>query len=247
MNESRVLSLEKISSLNKISSMPLLGIIYGSKQKTSDLDIFLIYDFPVEKNVFIDNYDLNQIEKNNFSFKLFNKDVEYTDPILTGEYFIGNEQILQEAKYFVLNKPVEKNSFDYLTKRSIETFLQAKELYSSGKIELFNRLAMNNEDGEIIKKKIFLEDFKFKSEIINKSLSVLTYSLSYLSSIKRYKEGDKFITIHQISKYPKNEIERDFCSLRDYFKDCSKGNRLLSFKEIDSHFENTKYLINRNT
>ena len=247
MDESKVLSLEKISSLNKINSIPLLGIVYGSKKKKNDLDIFLLYDFPVEKNIFINNYDLNQIEKNNFSFKLAHKDIEYTEPILTGDYFTGNKQILEEAKDFILNKPVEKGVFDYLIKRSIETFLQSKELYSSGKTNLFNELATNNEDCYSIKDKLFGDDFKFKSEIINKSLSVLTYSLSYLASIKRYKEGEKFITINQISKNPISDLERNFCELRKYFKDCSKNKKLLSFRKIDNYFQKTESLLNKNT
>ena len=101
MNESRVLSLEKISSLNKITSIPLLGIVYGSKKMENDIDILLVYDFPVEKSVFINNYDLNQIEKDNFSFKLSHKDIEYTEPILTGDYFVGNKDIFERAKDFI--------------------------------------------------------------------------------------------------------------------------------------------------
>lgn len=247
MDELKDLSLEKISSLNQICSMPLLGMVYGSRKKTKDLDLLLVYNFPVEKSIFIDNYDLNQIEKNNFSFKLSHKDIEYTEPILTGEYFIGNEKILEEAKEFVLNTPVKKEAFDYLIKRSIETFLQSRELYSLGKINLFNKLAINGVDGKIIKKNFFENSFEFKSELINKTLSILTYSLSYLASMNRYKEGEKFITISQISKYPQNEIEMNFCNLRNYFKNCSNDKEMLSFKEVDSHFQNTEYLLNKYT
>ena len=124
--------------------------------------------------------------------------------------------------------------------------MQSKELYSSGKTNLFNNLALNDENCYSIKKKILGKNFKFKSEILNKSLSVLTYSLSYLSSIIRYKNGEKFVTINQISQNPINDLEKTFCDLRRYFKDCSEGSLLLSFKEVDKYFKNTEYLLNKN-
>lgn len=237
-------SLNKINELNGISHFPLLGIIYGSKKENSDLDVFLLYDFYVEKNVFNLGYDLNQIDKNNFLHKIYCRDIEYTEPILTGDYFTGNKDIFLESKNFLLNEIPKKEIFDYLKKRTIETFLQAENYYSFGKIDLFNQLAVNNQSSEKIKS-LFFENGFFDSEILNKSLSLLTYTYSYLASILRYKEGYNFVTIENIMKNPINEIEINFCNLRRYFKDCIKKKQSLSFKEIDSYFEIAQNLIRR--
>ncbi len=202
--------------------------------------------FLLKKNIFINNYDLNQIEINNFYFKLFNRDIEYTEPLLTGNYFFGDKKILKQSKDFLQNKNPEKEIYDYLGKRSIETFLQAENFYSSGKNDLFNKLAISGESLSSVKDKIFKNNFNFDSEIINKSLSILTYSLSYLASIKRYQNGERTITINQILNNPINDIEKQFFSLRDYFKSCSKGEKKLSFNKIDTYFNETKFLLRRN-
>ncbi len=44
--------INQILKLNKSSKNPLLAMLYGSQKKQSDLDIFLIYDIPVEKKYF---------------------------------------------------------------------------------------------------------------------------------------------------------------------------------------------------
>ena len=60
------------------------------------------------------------------------------------------------------------------------------------------------------------------------------------------KENKPEIVNCQICKEPINEIEDTFCDLRGYFKNSSKGGAFLSFKEIDSYFQDTKSLLNKN-
>jgi len=238
-----IISIEKISKLNGILEKPLLGLIYGSRKKDSDKDIFLIYEKPIEKNIFINNFDFNQIDFKKFKEKIFYRDIEYTEPILTGEYFLGDRKILDNSIKFLHENQPEENIYDYLKKRSIETFLQASSFYSKGKEEMFIKMAYSNFPPSKIKKNLFENNLQFHSEIFNKSLSTLTYSLSYLSSIYRYKNREKFVTVNELMDNPKNKMEETFSNLRKYFKSCSKKLNSLSFDKIDAYFEEAKYLL----
>lgn len=231
-----------ISKLNKISQKPLLAMIYGSQNPKSDLDIFLIYDFPVKKSVYLNKYDLNQLEINDFFFRLLNKDVEYTEPLLTGKYIYGKKEILTKSIEFLESNDLREKNFEYLKKRSIETFVQAENFYSLGKEEIFKNFAQR-ENALLLKKRLFNKNNKFDSIIINKALSTLTYTLSYLASIKRYKKKEKTITIKEILENPKNKIEETFSNLRNYFKKCSKKEEKLSFKKINFFFNQTKKIL----
>ena len=76
--------------------------MYGSKKKEKDIDLFLIFKgIAVQKNIVHHQFDLSQVEINDFLFRLENFDIEYTDPILTGEYLFGNTEMLEKAKEFL--------------------------------------------------------------------------------------------------------------------------------------------------
>ncbi len=236
-------SIEKIKLLNKIKTDPLLGIFYGSQSPKSDKDIFLIYPMEVDKGIFLENYDLNQISADNFKYKLFHRDIEYTEPILTGQYIFGNKKIIDESLDFLNNQKPSEIIYDYLNKRSIETYLQAENYYSTGKLYLFNDLISSNIKSQEITKKLINKNQQIKSPIINRSLGILTYSLSYLASINRYKLGKNHITIQEIASNPINKLEEEFVDLRNYFKRCSNEKISSSLEEIDNYFLKTKQFL----
>ena len=133
---------------------PLFGMLYGSQKPGRDIDIFLLFGTPVKKNIVRGQFDLNQIEYNDFLFRLNNFDIEYTEPVLTGDYFFGDIEILRRAKQFLdTAKPTEEN-LDYLGKRALETYLQAKVLYSQGQNELFDKIVNEGENFKDLTAKI---------------------------------------------------------------------------------------------
>ncbi len=108
----RTFCIEEVLKLNQNSIFPILGIVYGSRNKDKDIDLFLIFkDKNVPKNIINSKFDLFQTEQNNFFFRLNNFDPEYTEPILTGEYLLGNNAIIEKSKEFLLNITIKKMSY----------------------------------------------------------------------------------------------------------------------------------------
>ncbi len=124
--------------LNGGENPPELGISYGSRKLGRDVDLLFVFKgIPVKKNIVYEPYDLSQVEYGDFLFRLGNWDIEYTEPILTGDYVFGNAEVLENAREFLhTNRPTLEN-LDYMGKRALETYLQAEMLYSRGKNELF--------------------------------------------------------------------------------------------------------------
>ncbi len=254
--------ISQILEISKSQGNLLLGMIYGSQKKGDDLDILLIYNnnvkqFPVydnnvRKNILANNFDIGQIEINNFQKKIFYRDIQYTDKILTGKYLCGNKDIFEKAKDFLINTSPNKHIYDYLGKRSIETFLQADQYYFLAKRELFAEMLISNMSWSKMKNYFFETGFELDSEILNKSifinlnysLSILSYSLSYLSSIKRYKKGERTVTLQGILDNPLNQIENELKNLRNYFKLCYKKEKKISLDKINSYFGDVKALLN---
>ncbi|HLD54836.1 MAG TPA: hypothetical protein VJB35_01115 [Candidatus Nanoarchaeia archaeon] len=242
----RDLDINSIRAIEGISINPLFCIEYGSRKKESDIDLFLVdNNIPIAKSIFSNNYDLMQIEKRDFEYRFANRDIELTEPILTGKLLFGNQEFIDTAIKFLNNTSPTKGSFDYISKRSIETFLQAESYYSFGKCEIFKESFMIGEDFKILSSKIFDKKLEFDSLPLEKSLSILSYSLSYLSSLKRYQDGEGIVTFRNLLENPRNDAENLLKDVRSYFKSASKKKSQLSFQMIDYYFDVSKNLLKK--
>src|SRR3989339_493837 len=167
------------------------------------------------------------------------------NPLFCIEY--GSRKKESDIDLFLVdnNIPPTKGSFDYISKRSIETFLQAESYYSFGKCEIFKESFMIGEDFKILSSKIFDKKLEFDSLPLEKSLSILSYSLSYLSSLKRYQDGEGIVTFRNLLENPRNDAENLLKDVRSYFKSASKKKSQLSFQMIDYYFDVSKNLLKK--
>ncbi|MCK5044009.1 hypothetical protein KAR52_03350 [Candidatus Pacearchaeota archaeon] len=231
------------SYLNKNSNPPDLGILYGSRKEGKDIDLFFVFKgIPVQKNIVYNQFDLSQIKFNDFQFRLENFDIEYTEPILTGEYLFGDIEILKKAKEFLKTSKPNKENLNYLSKRALETYLQAEVFYAQGKNELFNEKVNEENFKDLTSKLLTVEDFDFYCPRILKSLSLLTYSLSYLASKKRYSNGEKQVTFKGILNKPITKYDKALVNLIRYFKSKNEISKM-NMSKINQYFANTKNLL----
>ena len=239
--------IEKVLELNKTSQLPELGMLYGSKNEGSDVDVFLIFaNIPIKKSIGEGVLDLNQIGYKDFLFKLGNWDLEYTEPILTGDYLFGNKEILEKSKEFLRTNKPDEQSLDYLGKRSLETYLQAETVCAAGKNELFNELLKTGEkSNSLISKLLGKNNHCFESSQILKSLSVLSYTLSYMAAHDRYCKGEGVTTLNQIFCEQDTEIEKELARLVKYFKTKNENKQKIKIPEIDGYFARTKNLLSQ--
>ncbi|MBT5023256.1 hypothetical protein HOK51_08985 [Candidatus Woesearchaeota archaeon] len=225
---------------------PELVVLYGSRKKESDIDLLLVYENgPIEKNQIKDNYDLSQVTKSDYLFRLTNWDLEYTEPILTGSFVEGNNELFKSSlEYLKNNKPNEQN-LDYLNKRSIETFFQAKKLYELGKNNLLTDMFKQSKSADEICNTLL----KNKSEQIQtfdvlKSLSVLTYSLSYLSFRQKYEMGNSNVTLSNVLEFPKTDLDKKLLDLRMYVK-LNKKTGAVTLNNSNDHFLDAEKLLKK--
>jgi hypothetical protein len=254
--------VNSILEFSKLQGNLLLGMIYGSQKKGNYLDIFLVYNNNVKKNIPVNNLnnlDISQIEINNFKKKIFYRDIEYTEPILTGKYLCGNKNILEKAKDFLINTDPDVSIYDYLGKRCIKAFLQAEEYYFLAQQELFIKMYSSNISLFKMKNYFFGNDFKLDSKILNiriftrllYSLSLLNYSLSHLSARKRYIEGARTVTLQNILDNPLNSIEKKLVVLRNYFKLYNslklynRKEKSISLDKINLYFKDVRLLLSK--
>jgi len=232
--------------LNGGDNPPELGISYGSRKLGRDVDLLFVFKgIPVAKNIVQGQYDLSQVDYEDFSFRLGNWDIEYTEPVLTGEYIFGNAELLEKAREFLnTGKPTPEN-LDYMGKRALETYLQAEMLYSQGKNELFNGRVNSRETfNGLTRELVGVRDFEFESPIISKALSQLTYTLSYIASRGRYSLGEREVTLKGILESPVSRCEAELVGLMRYFKSRDETQKIV-MSEVNRRFENTKSLLIR--
>jgi hypothetical protein len=212
----------------------IFGMVYGSKNPETDIDIFLTYsESKPQKSISFEKYDISQVEINDLIFRLNNLDPEYTEPLLTGTRFFGDQQIINNIRNLINNTKLNESSSDYLKKRGLETFLQSKILYSKGLYDSFKNLA-NISDYETIKKDIF-EKNKYSSNTLSKSLSNLSYSYSYLAFEKRYSKNNKTPILSNLLLNPIGKLEEKFSDLMNYYK--NNSNSEINIEKTEDYFQ----------
>lgn len=223
----------------------LFASLYGSRKENSDVDIFLVFNgVKPEKSVVVGEYDLNQIEYGDFLFRLSNLDPEYTDPLLTGEQFFGNYEVVENISEFLRRVNLSEGSFDYLSKRGLETFLQAEMLFSGSKYDLFKENVNTYNFEDVFENS--LGNVTNAPPKMLKSLSSLTYAFSYLAFRERYSNGFKLLTLKEILESPITEFENNFGSFMNYYKKVAPANIEINivggyFDYIEEKLRNGKF------
>jgi len=232
-----------ITSVNGIMQPPLLGMVYGSRKEKSDTDLFLLYsNNGIEKAQIRNNIDCLQSGFENFLKRFSHRDIEFTEPILDGQYLYGDEKIAKWGLDYLENVGPNYVSINYLKSRALETYLQSNIFYSMGMNENFNE-QVNKTPLEIGIVDILNEKNKFNNENLLRGLGVLSYSLSYLSVVKRYEDGAKKVTLKEMVNNPFSEKEFFLKELRKYYKEKELNFGPFSMGELNYFYSKTKDLL----
>ena len=128
---------------------------------------------------------------------------------------------------------MDKKDFEYLQRRNLETFFQSKTLYASGINGEFYKMIRAREGAPSITKQVFDSELDVNKEGFYGALACLGYSLSYLTSEKRYREGADIVAFADIVNSPQSDDERLLGELKGYFK----GNDRYVLGDMQNYFD----------
>lgn len=231
-----------------------LGMIstlkYGSslkKQKEAkDIDLFIIYQKrPHQKTATYENkiiFDINQTSLQELQQKLQLRDIDFTEPILTGKTIKGNKEIEKEAKDYLHNNKPCKVAIDYIKKRSIESLIQTEQLIVKTKYDILLEKVQNESSIQEIKKAVLKnQESNISQPSFNVAINQLNYALSYHASAKRYEENSKIVLFSDLINSPKNKAEELLIETRNY----QKNNTTKNLGDLINYYENAKKIIKR--
>ncbi len=226
-------------------SQPLHAIVFGSQKKGSDLDVLLIHEKDgLQKTVIDGVYDLSNIAQAEFQQRLSLHDIEYTDPVLTGTFVHGDIPFLQELKRSLKHQRPGKASLDYLGKRSLESFLQTEHLYNEGILALYSQM------GTVLALPQLKQTFLGKQECqvnagrLHKTMTQLTYPLSYISARDRYAKGSTVVTFKQLVRERKADTEKLLAEVLTYGKRAAKE-QSIDVKQVYAFVQQARVLLGR--
>lgn len=146
-------------------------ILYGSRKMYGDLDFLVVYKdnvvFPY-KSFNTGDLDVMLIRKKDLIKKLYALDIEFTDPILTGEFIAGDQQEFKKLKNKLRNYKPLKGILDYLKKKSLESYKIALDYFNIG----FQELGFID---RILVALSYALSYKLSSELYDKLSSVITF------------------------------------------------------------------------
>lgn len=88
-----------------------LALLYGSKKEFSDIDIFMIGKNPLEFNSEYLDAKMESGRDLKKGVKLF--DVRTIVPLMTGEFILGNEEVLKQIREQLSNQPITKDAIKH--------------------------------------------------------------------------------------------------------------------------------------
>jgi len=100
-------------------------LLYGSKKPYSDIDLFIVSE---KSGDFSNSWiDIRTVTKKELDYKLSVFDISVTDPILTGELIVGNENDLEQKRKKLKQQPITRESIFYNIIRSKEQRIYAEQ------------------------------------------------------------------------------------------------------------------------
>lgn len=221
-----------------------LALYYGSRKEQSDKDIFVLVNTskPLQKRVNLDDLDLFLVTPEDLMFRLAHWDLEYTEPVLTGDYICGNEKTLDKLRNHLTTNSPGPETLYYLELRCLETYLQAGVMRDQGLSEMFYALYNGGASSEEIASVILQKkEVAFPSAVLLDAVHHLTFSLSYLAFRQRYEDFTAPVTLKEIIENPQTEVERELVKVRDYYKSPEK----LTLPLIKRFFRDTEKMIQK--
>jgi hypothetical protein len=111
----RVKRLLKDLCRQKLDSIKL-GILFGSKNQFSDIDLYLISD---EIEPFSSDWiDTRVHTQKRFEEGIRNFDVRVTDPLFSGEFVFGNKKYFEQQKQILGEQQITKDAINYNLQKS---------------------------------------------------------------------------------------------------------------------------------
>jgi len=93
-----------------------LGILFGSKEEFSDIDLYLISD---EIEPFSSDWiDTRVHNQKRFEEGIRNFDVRVTDPLFSGEFVFGNKKYFEQQKQKLIEQPITDEEIKYNLQKS---------------------------------------------------------------------------------------------------------------------------------
>ena len=115
---------------DKINSARLV-ILYGSRKPYSDIDLFVVSDEVGNfRNDWLDIYALTPDE---FEYSVSVFRISVTDPLMTGEFVLGDEDYFEQKKRQLQEQPITKEAIYYNIIRSREQGILAKQFPKNSK------------------------------------------------------------------------------------------------------------------
>lgn len=232
-----------------------LVIAYGSFER--DIDLLIINNIAKAINrgslkIGKTLIDFIEISKSLLLSKLEMLDPIYTEPILTGEIYLGDEELLNELKEVIFKTKPNQKLLLYLFNEGIMFLNLAISLISmhiyEGNLAKLHKGDMNLDVSFVdeIFQTLSIEDKKdTRSAAIESAIISLSFSCSYLAFCKHYYENKNVITYRELIKSEANEKLRE---IEEYKRKILRGeppnlNRLISLalevKNLYKNFEKT--------
>lgn len=194
----------------------LMATWYGSQKPNSDKDILIVTtQQPPNKMTQQNNLDISNIGIQKLITLLNLKDIEYTEPILTGTN-LCNPTLQEELREQINDTEPSTEAETYLIKRSIECMLQADCMRSQAYLKQYIQ-GINH--GQLpFAKETYIEQQGILGPDINNAMHAMTYSLSYLAAALRYRQKENNITLTQLREEQRNPVEKQLNNLLTMIK-----------------------------
>jgi len=218
-------------------------ISYGSRKSYGDIDLVAVYEDNMNEksySIFTGDLDITQIKEEEFNRRLNLFDIELTEPILTGELVMGDQDKFSKLRRNLENKKPSQETIDYLTRKSLESYNTAVHYFNSGIYEA-KQLILNEEMDSKEQSKQILEDIDLTSNQFEYTLIGLSYALSYKISSSLYSQSSKTLTLSRIlenNNSPLNQIIEYIKSIRNK-EELPKKNKTKKFLDkINQYLKN---------
>lgn len=203
------MNLLQLSKLLDSPNNRLLYLIsYGSKEEGRDIDIFAVYEYPVENYRYtLGMLDIFAVGKEIFDFFLRMHDIIVTEPLHTGKVILGDISEWNDIKRIYLNTPPDLEAIYYLKSKSFQVAEQADvflKRYESGvAYQDFVSFWVNLSFAIAYMQFAFVYKrgaFPVTLEEVKKECPFLLKVLKILRNIKHLKENTDCVQIDEIFK-----------------------------------------------
>ena len=187
-------------------------ILYGSKRKYGDIDLLAINkEGRARERVYTEDLDIIQVTEDDFIERIGLFDIELTEPLLTGEIIIGNENRLEKLKKQLFKQKFSEKASNHLKRKSLEAYNYAIYCYNQGVYEETHRLLTSTENDDLIKKLIKEETDLISGQFLY-ALHNLSYVWSYSLANDLYQNNSKPLRLNEILKETNNQMLQQIIS-----------------------------------